>query len=45
MDASLVAALLAARDDAATAAFEEALRSAEASGRIDATTATAGRDE
>jgi hypothetical protein len=35
----LVTALLGSRDDSATAAFDEALRSAEASGRIAAITA------
>ena len=39
LDPDLVTALLAARDDSATIAFDDALRSAEASGRIDPTTA------
>ena len=39
LDATLVSALLEARDDAATEAFDAALTSAQASGRVDSVTA------
>ena len=39
LDSALISALLEARDDAATAAFDDALEAAEASGRVDAVTA------